>query len=336
MPRLVIASASYGVHAPEALERLAKVFDEVRRTALRSNMGEEEVVREIGGADAVILGGGGPITRKVMERAEELKVIARHGIGLDNVDVEAATELGIVITYCRHTGEEVSVAEHAVALMLACARRLVEADKCVREGRWGDRVELVGVELRGKTLGIIGLGAIGREVAKIAGRGLGMRVIAYDPYVPDEAFEELGVARVELDELLEKGDVITIHAPLTPETRGMLSRERLARVKPGAILVNTARGAIVDEEALYEMVAGGRIFYAGVDVFSEEPPAHNPLVKLYRTVLTPHVAAFTKEGLYRMDMAIAEDLERLFRGERPLHVANPEVFKKELRAGWLR
>ncbi|RLF06120.1 MAG: hydroxyacid dehydrogenase [Thermoprotei archaeon] len=244
--------------------------------------------------------------------------------------------MGIVVTYCRHTGEEISVAEHAVALMLACARRLVEADRCVREGRWRDRVKLVGVELRGKTLGIIGLGAIGREVARIACRGLGMKVVAYDPYVPDEVFEKLGVRRVGLEELLEESDVITIHAPLTLETRGMLSRERLARVKRGAILINTARGAIVDEEALYEMVMKGHIFYAGVDVFSEEPPSRNPLLKLERAVLTPHIAAFTREGLYRMDMAIAEDLVKFFRGQRPLHVANPEVFKKRLRATWLR
>ncbi|RLE98115.1 MAG: hydroxyacid dehydrogenase [Thermoprotei archaeon] len=335
MPKLVIASASYGIHAREALERLTKIFDEIRRTVFRTGMREEEVLREIGDADAVILGGGGPITRGVMEKASNLKIIARHGIGLDNVDVEAATELGIVVTYCRHTGEEISVAEHAIALMLACARRLVEADKCVREGRWRDRVKLVGVELRGKVLGIIGLGAIGREVAKIASKGLGMKILAYDPYVPDRVFKELGVEKVGLDELLEKSDVITIHAPLTPETRGMLSRERLARVKPGAILVNTARGAIVDEEALYEMVVKGRIFYAGIDVFSEEPPVRSPLRKLERAILTPHIAAFTREGLYRMDMAIAEDLARFFRGERPLHVANPEVFERRVRASWL-
>ncbi|MEM4918793.1 MAG: NAD(P)-dependent oxidoreductase, partial [Thermofilaceae archaeon] len=173
MPKLVIASASYGLYAPEAMRLLSEVFDEIRRIDLKANEPEESTIGKVGDADALILGAGGRITRRVMLEAANLKIIARHGIGLDNVDLAAATELGIPVTYCRHTGEEVSVAEHTVALILACARRIVEADRAVREGRWGARVHLVGLELRGKTLGVIGLGAIGREVAQIMKGGFG-------------------------------------------------------------------------------------------------------------------------------------------------------------------
>jgi len=331
VPKLVIASASYGLHAPEALQLLSTVFEEIERVELRLGEPEDSVASKIGDADALILGGGGPVTRRVMERAANLKIIARHGIGLDNVDLEAATELGIPVTYCRHTGEEDSVAEHAVALILACARRIVEADRAVREGRWGARVHLVGLELKGKTLGVIGLGAIGRRVARIMREGFLMRVLAYDPYAPEEAFREVGAERASLERLLRESDVITVHAPLTEETRGMLNAEAIRLMKPGAILVNTARGAIVDERALAEALREGRIFYAGLDVFEREPPAGSPLLELPNVVLTPHIAAFTKEALRRMDMANAEDLVRFFRGERPLHLANPEVYERGLR-----
>lgn len=331
MPKLAIASGSYGLHAPEALHLLSNVFDEMRRVDLRVNEAEGSIIEKLGDADAIILGAGGPITRRVMQEVANLKIIARHGIGLDNVDLEAATELGIPVTYCRHTGEEISVAEHTVALILACARRIVEADKAVREGRWGARVQLVGVELKGKTLGVIGFGAIGREVAKIMGDGFKMRVLAYDPYVPDEVFRQAGTVRVSLDELLRESDVITIHVPLTDETRGLINAERLTVVKTGAILVNTSRGAVVDERALHKALKEGRILYAGLDVFEREPPEGSSLLELQNTILTPHVAAFTKEALYRMDMANAEDLIRFFRGEKPLRLVNPEVYNRGLR-----
>ncbi len=331
MPKLVIASSSYGVHAPEALRLLAQVFDRIERADVRVGEPEDSMIAKVGDADALILGAGGPLTRRVMEAAANLKIVARHGIGLDNVDLEAATDLGIPVTYCRHTGEEVSVAEHTVALILACARRLPEADRAVREGRWHDRVRLVGLELRGKTLGVVGLGAIGREVARIMRNGFGMRVLAYDPYVPDEVFRQLGVERVDLDTLLGESDVVTVHVPLTRETRGLLSAERIRRLKPGAIVVNTSRGAVVDEAALCEALREGRVLYAGLDVFEREPPAGSPLLELPNVVLTPHVAAFTREALHRMDMANAEDLVRFFRGERPLRLANPEVYERGLR-----
>lgn len=331
MPKLVIASASYGVYAPEALQLLSQVFDEIVRVDLKVGEREDEVIRKIDDADALILGGGGPVTRRVMLEARKLKIIARHGLGLDNVDVAAATDLGIPVTYCRHTGEEVSVAEHAVALILACARKLAEADKAVRAGEWSARVRLVGVELRGKTLGVIGFGAIGREVARIMRNGFGMRVLAYDPYVPDDVFKRFGVERADLEPLLRESDVITVHVPLTEETRKMLSAERISLVKPGAILVNTSRGAVIDEEALCRALAEGRVSYAGLDVFEREPPTGSPLLGLPNVVLTPHVAAFTREALYRMDMANAEDLVKFFRGEKPLRLANPEVYARGLR-----
>ena len=318
MPKLVIASASYGVHAPEALDLLARVFDRIERVELRAGEREEAVIAKVGDADALILGGGGPVTRRVMEECANLKIIARHGIGLDNVDLEAATELGIPVTYCRHTGEEVSVAEHTVALMLACARRLVEADRAVREGRWGARVELVGLELRGKTLGVIGLGAIGREVARIARNGFGMRVVAYDPYAPQEAFREVGAERVGLEELLRESDFITIHVPLTPETRRMLNAERLKLVKRGAVIVNTARGAVIDEAALCEALREGRVAYAEG---GEPGESFRKCVEVARSMYVRPV-----EGLYDSALVFAEPLDiDLYQATKALEHAAPAV-----------
>lgn len=327
----MIASASYGIHAPEALHLLSQTFEEVERVSLGVGEPEDSVRSKIGDADAVILGAGGPLTRRVMEEASNLKIVARHGIGLDNIDLRAATELGIPVTYCRNTGEEVSVAEHAVALILACARRLVEADRAVREGRWGARVQLAGLELRGKTLGVVGLGAIGREVARIMRNGFNMRVLAYDPYVSSEVFKQVGAERVDLERLVRESDVITVHVPLTDETRGLLDAKRIKMMKPSAILVNTARGAVVDETALCRALRERELFYAGLDVFEREPPSGSPLLELHNVVVTPHIAAFTREALHRMDMANAEDLIRFFRGERPLRLANPEVYERGLR-----
>lgn len=324
--KLVVASGTFGKHAPNVIKSLRKRF-ELKSVKLSNAMSDEEIAEALSGADAVLLGASGRITRKIIGLVPTLKLIAKHGVGLDNIDLEVATEHKIPIVYCRHTMQEISVAEHTMALLLAAARHVAKGNEYVKSGKWKERSKLIGCELYGKTLGIIGLGAIGRRVAQIAKRGFEMNVVAYDPYVPDKVFRELGVKSEGLNALLQTSDVITIHVPLTKETRNLIDAERLEKIKRGAIVINTSRGAVVDEEALAEKVKEGRIKAAALDVMRLEPPElDNPLLKMEEVIITPHVAMYTTEALTRMDNALAEDILRFFNGERPLRVANPEVF----------
>ncbi len=256
--------------------------------------------------------------------APRLRVIGRHGVGVDNVDLAAATRRRIPVVYTPGVNA-VSVAEHTLALLLAVAKRVVEFDRAVREGRWQARDEIWGLELAGCTVGVVGVGAVGREVAQRC-RALGMRVLGYDPYA---AGMPAGVERAEsLEELLAQSDVVTVHVPLTPQTRHLLGRRELALLRPGAVLVNTSRGEVVDEEALAEALAGGRLAGAGLDVFGTEPPPRDhPLLRAPRTVVTPHAASHTADALRRMAVAVAEQVLAVLAGRRPEHVANPEVYQ---------
>ncbi|MDR5693994.1 MAG: hydroxyacid dehydrogenase [Armatimonadota bacterium] len=262
------------------------------------------------------------VTRELISTCPRLRVIGRHGAGVDNVDLQAATEAGIPVTYTPSAPTD-SVAELTIGLIVAVARRIVGAHQAVCTGIW-HREQFMGMELAGKVLGIIGFGSIGRAVARIA-QAMGMRIVAYDPYV--SRWPE-GVQPVSLRGLLERADVVTIHAPLTSETKGLLGRSELAVMKPGAILVNTARGEIVDEEALAEALREGRLGGAGIDVFSREPiPREHPLLHAPNVVLTPHIGAMTEEAQRRMAMTVVEDVLRVLSGERPSYLANPEVLR---------
>ncbi|MBO3803546.1 MAG: hydroxyacid dehydrogenase, partial [Candidatus Brockarchaeota archaeon] len=244
----------------------------------------------------------------------------------DNVDLDAATERGIVVTYTPGANA-VSVAEHAFALLLALVRKVTSADRSVREGE-GKGQEFEGVELAGKTMGVIGLGAIGSRVAKRA-IAFEMRVVAHDPYVDPEKASSLGVELVDLDTLLRRSDVVSLHAALTERTKHLISRREIGLLKPTAVIVNAARGRLIDEEALVQALKEKRILGAALDVFQEEPlPPGHPFLKEPNVVLTPHIAAFTKEALSRGDKIVAEDLATVIRGGRPNYVANPSVFTK--------
>ncbi|MDR7587822.1 MAG: hydroxyacid dehydrogenase [Armatimonadota bacterium] len=285
---------------------------------------EPEAVRAaLADADAVVV-------RLVRLRAEEidaaprLRVIGRHGVGVDNVDLAAATRRRIPVVYTPGANA-VSVAEHTLALLLAVARRLVDLDRAVREGRWQARDEIWGIELAGRTAGVVGVGAVGREVARRC-RALGMRVLGYDPYVAEMPE---GVERAEsLDDLLRQCDVVSLHVPLRPDTRHLIGRRELAILRPGSVLINTSRGAVVDEGALAEALADGRLAGAGLDVFgTEPPPPDHPLLRAPRAVLTPHAASHTGEALRRMAVAVAEQVLDALAGRRPPYVANPEVYQ---------
>ncbi|MHB1133772.1 MAG: hydroxyacid dehydrogenase [Chloroflexota bacterium] len=270
----------------------------------------------------------GPCPRQLIDAAPHLKVIGKHGVGVDNIDIPAATERGIPVFSTPGTNAE-AVVEMALAMMLSLARRLRSAQRVVEGNDYvKGRAAYLGVEMQGKTLGLIGLGRIGSSLAQKVNAAFDMPVIAYDPYVSTPPSG--GRIRLvgSLDELLGEADFISIHVPLTKETRNLIGREQLAKMKPTAYLVNTARGAVVDEEALAEALRGGVIAGAGVDAWAEEPaPAAHPLYGLDNAVLSPHVGGQTAEAMQKMARAVVEGVLAGLRGQRPTNVLNPEVYQ---------
>ncbi|QOR94983.1 hydroxyacid dehydrogenase [Thermosphaera chiliense] len=273
---------------------------------------EEELARLIKGFDGLIVRSKPLVTRKVIESADRLKVIARAGVGLDNIDVEAAKEKGITLINAPESSTQ-SVAELAVGLMLAVARKIAFSDRKMREGYWAKK-EAMGVELSGKTLGVIGAGRIGSAVARIAKYGFNMHILYYDVSCREDLSKELGAECVSIEELLKRSDIVTIHVPLLPETRHMINEQRLRLMKKTAILINTSRGAVVDTAALVKALSEGWIAGAGLDVFEEEPlPRDHPLTKLENVVLTPHIGASTKEAQEKAGIEVARKIVEFFK-----------------------
>lgn len=266
----------------------------------------------IAGFDAIVIRSATRIDAALIERADRLKAIGRAGVGVDNVDVTAATRRGIVVCNAPEA-TVVSAAEHALGLLLALARNIPQAHAALKAGSW-ERERFAGIELAGKTLGVLGLGRIGRQVARRA-LGLGLRVVAYDPYVALERFRELGVeAAATPEEVYDQADLITLHLPLTDATRGLLGREAFARMRDGVRIVNAARGGLIDEEALAEAIAAGKVAGAALDVFATEPYA-GPLLELEQVVVTPHLAGSTTEAQDRAGLIIAEQIAAALAGE---------------------
>lgn len=263
-------------------------------------------------ADAVVVRSATTMDAEAIAAAPRLRVIARAGIGLDNVDVAAATTAGVLVVNAP-TSNIVSAAEHAIALLLAVARNVAPADAALRAGRW-QRARYTGVELSGKVLGIVGLGRIGSLVATRMA-AFGMRLVAYDPYAAPEAAARAGVRLVPLETLLAESDFVTVHLPRTPETIGLIGAEAIASMKPGSRLVNAARGGIVDERALYEALVEGRIAGAGLDVFATEPCTASPLFGLENVVVTPHLGAGTAEAQEKAGTSVAASVLLALAGE---------------------
>jgi D-3-phosphoglycerate dehydrogenase len=287
----------------------------------------------------------GMIARKVyvgseeMDHAPQLRVIARHGVGVDSVDLGEATRRGILVTNTPGENRE-SVAELAVAFMLALARRIPQAKAAMHNMPKGDigifsallkQYNLTGIDLERKFLGIIGTGRIGSTVARKCIAAFEMKVYGYDPYVSADVMKSFGVEKVEhLEDLLPKIQFLTVHCPLTHETKGMVGKRELSLMKKGAYVVNTARGGIVDERALLEALNSGQIAAAALDVWEIEPPdPQNPLLNHPNLLGTPHYAGTTEESLYRVGVAVVEEVLRVLRGEPPKHPVNPEVLKKK-------
>jgi D-3-phosphoglycerate dehydrogenase len=300
---------------PTAEEILKDSFRIKQITTPRRVIGEE-LLGELTDADGILVRSA-DITGKVMEAAPGLKVIGIHGIGVDRVDLEAAEKRGIVVTNTP-LANTVAVAEHTFGLILSLIRRIPSSDRLIREGGW-KRARLRGKLLMNMTAGIIGLGNIGTKVAKRL-RAFEAKVLAYDPYVPLERFEEAGVRSVDLEYLLKESDIVTLHVPLTKFTKHMIGEAELRMMRKEAFIVNTSRGGIIDEEALSLALSDGRISGAALDVFEEEPlKRESPLIQFNNVILTPHAAGSTDESLKRMAETAARDIARVLQGKKPLH-----------------
>ena len=269
-----------------------------------------------------------PITRPMMEKSPHLLIIAAHGVGYNNVDIAAADELGILVTNIPGANSD-AVAEFAFGFMLTLVRFFPQVWEEMRKGGWR-RPDFWGTELRGKTLGIIGLGQIGSRVSKL-GRAFGMKVLAFDPYISERSFREAGAEAAEKDTVISQADFLSLHTPLTSETRKLIAGRELSLMKPTAFLLNTARGGVVDEDALLAALNGGRISGAAIDVFEQEPPADRALVGHPRVITAPHIAGLTNEARYRMGRGASERILCAFRGETPPNVVNNPVNPRYLR-----
>jgi D-3-phosphoglycerate dehydrogenase len=310
--KVLIASRSFGKNCPEVLDEMRRAGCEFLPNDLDRALTEDELIARIGEADALI-SGTEPVTARVLDAAPHLKVISKHGVGYENIDLDAAKAKKIPVAIAGGAIAD-SVADMAMALLLALARQVPQGHASIKEGEWK---RFVGPELRGKTLGIVGLGQIGKGVCRRA-KGFGVRLLAYDPF-PDLAFAgSWGVDYLPLDEVLETSDFISLHVPVTPETRGLINADRLSRMKPTALLINTARGELIDETALYDALKNGTIAGAATDVFISEPPGDHPLLALPNFIATPHSAGQTPEGLRRMGEITAENALRVLRGAPPL------------------
>ena len=311
--------------AEEAIEKMRKEGIEVD---VKPKISEKELERIIPEYDALVVRSTPKVSAKIIEKGKRLKIIGRAGVGVDNIDVESATQRGIIIVNAPG-GNTISTAELAIGLMISAARMIPQADRSVKEGKW-ERKRFVGIELRGKTLGIIGLGRVGYEVAK-RGKSFDMNVIAYDPYISYEKAKSLGVKMVSFEELIEKSDIISIHVPKTKETENLIDEDEFRKMKDGVIIINCARGGIVNEKALVNAIKSGKVYSAGIDVFVNEPPEpDNELLKLENVVTTPHIGASTREAQKNVGMIIAEDIINLKNGYPVKNAVNlPSLSEEE-------
>jgi D-3-phosphoglycerate dehydrogenase len=290
LDKVLVTNASFAKYSKRAEEILQDYGLEIIRVK-QPVTGENDLLGQLDDVVAIITGLE-PVTGKVINSAPRLRVIVKHGIGVDNIDLDAAKEKGVIVANSPGTNRE-AVADLVFGLMLSLARKIPQSDRQVREGKWP---KVFGQSVWGKTLGIIGLGVIGKSVAQRA-KGFNMKVLAFDKYWDEEFASANGIIRSEVDEILKESDFVTLHVPLMKETRNLIGEKQLSIMKPTAYLINAARGGVVDEDALYKALKEGRIAGAGIDVFSTEPPTQSPLLGLQNVILTPHMGGFTDGAL---------------------------------------
>ena len=322
MPSVLITFPVFTTRDDAPLRTLREAGWDVRHEPAGFRASEDELIELLRGHDAVIAASE-PYSRRVLGASPRLKHVARYGVGFDQVDVPAATELGVLVTTTQGANDW-GVADHAFALMLALAHTLVDNDRDVRRGDWG---RPVGEDVWRATLGIVGLGRIGKGVA-LRAQGFEMTVLAYEPY-PDETFvERHAIELVSLEELLRRSDFVTLHAPGGADNYHLINAERLALMKPTAYLVNTARGALIDEDALYAALTEGRLGGAGLDVREQEPPRDTRFNDLANVILTSHIAGVTHGTVSAMASMAVESILQAARGERPDGLLNPDVWER--------
>ncbi|MGH7867427.1 MAG: hydroxyacid dehydrogenase, partial [Candidatus Dormibacteraceae bacterium] len=306
LPRILVADPL----AEDGIERLRKSAE----VEVRTKQSEPALVEMIGDFDALVVRSETKVTAPLLEAAHRLKVVGRAGVGIDNIDVAAATSRGILVVNAPR-GNIIAAAEHTIGLLMALARNIPQADASIRRGEW-ERKKYTGVEIRGKVLGLLGLGNIGSEVAKRA-QGLEMEVISFDPAITAERAEQLKVTLVTLKELFGQADFVSVHVPLVEATRNLVDGRLFKLAKPGLRLINAARGGIVNEEALAEALRQGQVAGAAADVFGQEPLGASPLLDLPNFIATPHIAASTTEAQKSVAFDVAEEVLAVLEGEPP-------------------
>ncbi|MFH0763436.1 MAG: phosphoglycerate dehydrogenase [Candidatus Omnitrophota bacterium] len=318
----VLISDSLSKEAVDILEK-EKEF----KVDVNTKLTPDELKKAIRDYDALLVRSATKVTKDVISAADKLKIIGRAGVGLDNVDVEAASKKGIIVVNTPG-GNTMSTAEHTFSMMLALSRNIPQADLSMKKGEW-ERKKFMGVELYGKTLGIVGLGRIGTEVAKRA-ISFDMKVIAYDPYLSAEKAKELGIEPVDLNRIFKESDYITVHTPLTDETKHMISEKEFGLMKKGVRLLNCARGGIIDEEALVKAIESGKVAGAAFDVYEEEPPKNSKFLKLDKVVLTPHLGASTEEAQVNVAIDVANTVRDALLGRGIRNAVNVPCVDAEI------
>jgi D-3-phosphoglycerate dehydrogenase len=322
MYKVLVTARIFGHLSDDSFDIFKNSGFELAKNPYRGKgLSENELIELIGGVHG-LLTGVDQVTAKVINAADELKVISKFGTGVDNIDVAAATQKGVVVTNAPGMNSD-AVADMTFSLILSIARRIPFANDQVRTGNWP---LIVGTEICNKTLGLIGLGQIGKRVAMRAG-GFNMKILAYE-LLPDEQFvQEHRIKLVSLNRLLQESDFVSIHVPLTPDTENLIQKDQLEMMKPTAFLINTARGGIVDENELYEALQSGKIAGAAFDVLLEEPPTERQLVELENFIVTPHISPFTKEAIEKAERLSAQNVIDVLEGHFPPYIVNPEVLK---------
>ncbi|EKI3092078.1 C-terminal binding protein [Escherichia coli] len=319
MKKIVVIEPGYLNYSAE--ENILQDWDP-QFVVVPANASLEEKLRQVSNADAIMVREA-TVSRPMIEAMQQCRVIVRYGVGVDNIDSQAAKEKGIYVANVPDYGSE-DVAEHALALLLAATRRIATRSRDVRDGQWGIGQREPMFRLAGKILGVVGFGRISRcFVQKASGIGF-KRILVVDPLLTDEQASQAGVTRVNLDTLCREADFISLHAPLTPDTHHLIGEAELAKMKPSAVLVNTSRGGLIDEQALINALLQQRIFAAGLDVFESEPlSAKSPLLQMDNTLCTGHTAWFTEESVVELQSKAAHEVRRAFEGEHPLNWVNP-------------
>ncbi len=301
--------------AEEGIEILKETCD----VDVRTNLTEEQLIEAIKDYDAILVRSGTEVTAAVIEAGTNLKYIGRAGAGVDNIDTEAATRRGIPVANAP-MGNTLAATEHTIAMMLSLARNIPQATASLKKKEW-KRSKFMGVEVNEKTLGIVGLGRIGREIAKRV-IAMDMKVVGYDPFITKENAAQMGVELMGIDDLVKVADFITVHTPLTPETKHLINAERIATMKDGVRLINCARGGIIDEKAMYDGLVSGKIAGAALDVFESEPPFESPLLTLDSVIVTPHLGASTVEAQKNVAVSVAKQCLAVFAGEPAKYAVN--------------